>query len=124
MMASSEDEHRAWVGWVESRLRKVGGLMTQNKKRNEVKKTAVYLFLSVSSSIPRPKFSLVVPVVCPHSLITLCHYCQFWAPCVIGEGVGEVGVGTEGLEVFDTVDAKERTMVTAFWRCEEPSTGR
>lgn len=24
MMASSEDEHRAWVGWVESRLRKVG----------------------------------------------------------------------------------------------------
>ena len=23
MMASSEDEHRAWVGWVESRLRKV-----------------------------------------------------------------------------------------------------
>lgn len=23
MMASSEEEHRAWVGWVESRLRKV-----------------------------------------------------------------------------------------------------
>ena len=29
MMASSEEEHRAWVGWVESRLRKVWNYLCQ-----------------------------------------------------------------------------------------------
>ena len=29
MMASSEEEHRAWVGWVESRLRKVWNYLYQ-----------------------------------------------------------------------------------------------